>query len=86
MMIRKSGAGGRTRTGTGLSALRIFLPLRLSPPWSVGGSPPLAQVRGLDYPFTLVFAGQGDHVRCCPSSLYTFPGTFVPRAWLGIAI
>jgi len=26
------GAGGRTRTGTGLAAPRIFIPLRLSPP------------------------------------------------------
>src|SRR5262245_40810919 len=25
-------------------------------------------------------------VRCCPSSLYTFSGTFMPRAWLGIAM
>jgi hypothetical protein len=42
--------------------LRIFIPLRLSPPR-------LGQVRGLDYTFTI------PHVRfrCCPSSLYTFP-------------
>jgi len=63
------GAGGRTRTGTGLAALRIFIPLRLSPPPS--------GVRGLDYPFTLARS-----FRCCPSSLYTFP---LAGAWLGIA-
>jgi hypothetical protein len=42
--------------------LRIFVPLRLSPPrqrW----------VRGLDYTFTIPRVG----LRCCPSSLYTFP-------------
>jgi hypothetical protein len=56
----RAGAGGRSRTGTDLSALRIFVPLRLSPPPS--------GVRGLDYPFTLAMC-----CRCCPSSLYTFP-------------
>ena len=25
-------------------------------------------------------------LRCCPSSLYTFPAGFFLRAWLGIAI
>jgi len=41
--------------------LRIFVPLRLSPPrW---------RVRGLDYTFTVPRAG----FRCRPSSLYTFP-------------
>ncbi len=43
--MNKSGAGGRSRTGTGLSALRIFIPLRLSPPPK--------GVRGLDYPFAM---------------------------------
>jgi hypothetical protein len=58
---KRSGAGGRNRTDTSLSALRIFVPLRLSPP--------LISVRGLDYPFALA-AG----LRRRPSSLYTFPG------------
>ena len=40
-------------------------------------------VWGLDYPFTL--PGFAPGVRCCPSSLYTFPARF-GRAWLGIAI
>ena len=38
--------------------------LRLSPPRRAG------RVCGLDYPFTLP---DGAGVRCCPSSLYTFP-------------
>src|SRR5262249_25497050 len=36
------------------------------------------RVRGLDYTFTVARA----RLRCCPSSLYTFP---LLRAWLGIA-
>src|SRR5437870_4638026 len=40
-------------------------------------------VWGLDYPFTV--PGLVPGVRCCPSSLYTFPASF-SRAWLGIAI
>jgi hypothetical protein len=42
--------------------LRIFIPLRLSPPRQ-------GRVRGLDYPFTVPHM----RFRCCPSSLYTFP-------------
>ena len=60
--VRCGGAGGGTRTPTG-NARRIFIPLRLSPPLAN------ASVRGLDYPFTMPPKG----VRCCPSSLYTFP-------------
>jgi hypothetical protein len=77
------GAGGGNRTPTGLTTLRIFVPLRLSPP-----ARPKAAVRGLDYPFTMT----GDReritdVRRCPSSLYTFrsePGGRDGTAWLGI--
>ena len=61
-ILRECGAGGRTRTGTSLSALRIFVPLRLSPPpvrafvvWTIPSPWP-----------------QGRRRR--PSSLYTFPG------------
>ncbi|HBD90180.1 MAG TPA: hypothetical protein DEF16_18700 [Gemmobacter sp.] len=46
-----------------------FIPLRLSPP-------PFG-VRGLDCPFTICPKA----LRCCPSSLYTFP---LAGAWLGI--
>src|SRR5271166_1549863 len=35
-------------------------------------SPPPEGVCGLDYPFT-VAAAKAFRVRCCPSSLYTFP-------------
>ena len=41
----KDGAGGGSRTHTGCEALRIFIPLRLSPPPS--------GVRGPDYPFAV---------------------------------
>ena len=54
----KAGAGGRNRTGTGLSALRIFVPLLLSPPPSVVWTVPS--------PWLARF-------RCRPSRLYTFP-------------
>ena len=40
-------------------------------------------VWGLDYPFTM--PGSAPGVRCCPSSLYTFPACS-GRAWLGIAM
>ena len=42
------------------------------------------QVCGLDYPFTLPREDPG--LRCCPSSLYTFPAALFLRAWLGIAV
>ena len=44
----------------------------------------LARVWGLDYPFTNARISLRD-VRCCPSSLYTFPAVS-GRAWLGIAM
>jgi hypothetical protein len=69
----KSGAGGGSRTHTSSRALRIFIPLRLSPPPS--------GVRGLDYPFTSTPVSI-DVFRRRPSSLYTFPSS---GAWLGIA-
>ena len=43
-----------------------FIPLRLAPPLPARAG----SVRGLDCPFTL---GRKPAVRCCPSSLYTFP-------------
>ena len=39
-------------------------------------SPPPSGVCGLDYPFTLPRIAPG--LRCCPSSLYTFPNRCVP--------
>lgn len=43
---RRFGAGGRNRTGTGLAALRIFVP-------ATAFAAPLARVWGLDYTFAL---------------------------------
>src|SRR5260370_33322129 len=62
-----TGAGGRSRTGTGLAALRIFVPatafaarsLRRIAPEGFG-------VWTIPSPWPCGF-------RCCPSSLYTFP-------------
>lgn len=42
----QTGAGGRNRTGTGLSALRIFIP-------ATTFAAPLTRVWGLDYPFAI---------------------------------
>ena len=75
MPERRIGAGGGTRTPTGLppTDFRTSFGFR---------RPSFAQthrrVRGLDYPFTLprprIASGTSDPgVRCCPSSLYTFP-------------
>jgi hypothetical protein len=44
----------------------------------------LRPVCGLDYPFTIPRKVAG--LRCCPSSLYTFPEGYFLRAWLGIAM
>jgi hypothetical protein len=72
-MVARCGAGGRARTGTGLAALRIFLPTTAFAALAPRRLSANAQVRGLDYPFTLAFARERSRVRCCPSSLYTFP-------------
>ncbi len=61
-LIDRDGAGGRNRTGTGLS------PNGFSYPYGFHRRP-LRAVCGLDYPFTLA----PSRFRCCPSSLYTFP-------------
>lgn len=68
----RRGAGGRNRTGTGLAALRIFVP-------ATAFAAPRMRVWGLDYPFALA----PSRLRRRPSSLYTFPPK--RRAWLGIA-
>jgi hypothetical protein len=57
--------------------------LRLSPPGR-SLSERARPVCGLDYPFTVPRKDPG--LRCCPSSLYTFPAGGSLRAWLGIAI
>ena len=60
----KDGAGGGTRTPTGLATLRIFLPLRLSPPGRKG------QHRSWSGLSLRPIRESGR--RRCPSSLYTF--------------
>src|SRR5262245_8636432 len=81
---QKTGAGGRTRTGTGLSALRIFVPLRLSPPHRSANR--ASAVRGLDYPFTLAgFAVGAARLVSTPSPLPELgsglPVERLPRIW-----
>ena len=68
------GAGGRTRTRTGLSALRIFVPATAF----------AAAVRRLGSGLSLHPARP--RLRCCPSSLYTFPGMSVPRLGSGLPL
>jgi hypothetical protein len=64
----------------GVEPAQAFRPYGFSYPLRL--SPPPFGVWGLDYPFTLARA----RLRCCPSSLYTFPSGLAPvRAWLGIA-
>src|SRR5262249_47178495 len=70
---RLCGAGGGTRTPTGIAALRIFVPATafaaLVSRLGTG-----RRVCGLDYPFTVPRTGEHPpEGRCCPSSLYTFP-------------
>ena len=57
--------------------------LRLSPPGRFAFESS-RQVCGLDYPFTLL--RKNPKLRCCPSSLYTFPAGVHSRAWFGIAL
>src|SRR5262245_55828660 len=91
------GAGGGTRTPTGIAALRIFLPATAFTALDSRGTG--RRVCGLDYPFTVLRTAQvAPEGRCCPSSLYTFPsgrpnggrlsglgsglpGTRFPRVW-----
>ena len=78
----EAGAGGGSRTHTGRETLRIFIPAAA---FAALTEAPSAQRRvcGLDYPFTF---SRCSGLRCCPSSLYTFPAEISIRAWLGIAI
>src|SRR5216684_335769 len=57
--------------------------LRLSPP---GRSASRAIASGLRSGLSLHRPPEDPGLRCCPSSLYTFPVGFFRRAWLGIAI
>ena len=62
------GAGGGTRTPTGLAALRIFIPATAF----------AAALRRLGSGLSLHLA-PSPGVRCCPSSLYTFPRAGLAR-------
>jgi hypothetical protein len=66
----KSGADGRTRTGTG-NAQRIFLPATA-----------FAAAIFMTFVVWTIPSPWRFRFRCCPSSLYTFP---LAGAWLGIA-
>jgi len=63
----KTGAGGRTRTGTALSSRGIFVPATAFAALA-GAVLRVDSVWGLDYTFTVAPSRR----RCCPSSLYTF--------------
>ncbi len=73
-----TGAGGRTRTGTG------FRPTDFLTSYGFRRSRRGRGICGLDYPFTLAPATRGRRFRCRPSSLYTFPrqglGSGFPRS------
>src|SRR5437879_5957702 len=56
--------------------------LRLSPPGRDG----LERAPGLRSGLSLHPPPVDPGLRCCPSSLYTFPAGVLVRAWLGIAI
>jgi hypothetical protein len=47
--------------------------LRLSPPWRLGGSPPTRKFVVWTIPSPWRSLARRSRVRCCPSSLYTFP-------------
>lgn len=55
----------------GLEPPQAFRPYGFSYHFGFRRRPVVPGVRGLDYPFTVPRRGPG--VRCCPSSLYTFP-------------
>ena len=80
---RNGGAGGGSRTHTGLTALRIFMP---SAAFAALAGAPSAQRRvcGLDYPFTVPrkIRGLGAARLVSTPSRLECSG----RAWLGIAI
>jgi hypothetical protein len=80
--VRKSGAGGGTRTLTSVSSTDFLTVLRLSPPGR-GFLVRTRQVCGLDYPFTVSRKVRG----LGAARLVSTPSRRTAhRAWLGIAI
>jgi hypothetical protein len=78
----KNGAGGGTRTLTSVSSTDFHTAYGFRRPdasfWS-------ARVRFVVWTIPSPSPGNPG-LRCCPSSLYTFPAECSLRAWLGIAI
>jgi len=74
--VRRGGAGGGTRTPTGIAALRIFLPATafaaLAPPVTRG------RVCGLDYPFTVLGRAGGPCLRVGAARLVSTPSPSGP--------
>ena len=74
-------SNGKLVRAAGIEPARGY-PQRIFLPATVFTAAP-SGVCGLDYTFTLA----PSRLRCCPSSLYTFPwAPTCPWAWLGIAI
>lgn len=80
LTVARGGAGGGTRTPTGIAALRIFIPATafaaLAPHTDAEGA-------SLWSGLSLHRAPAEPEFRCCPSSLYTFP--WRARALRGLA-
>src|SRR6476660_3204660 len=76
----KVGAGGGSRTHMRKNPRRIFLP---SAPFAARTTGVGSLTPGLRSGLSLHPTPESWGLRCCPSSLYTFP---VSGAWLGIAI
>jgi hypothetical protein len=69
------GAGGGSRTHTGRLALRIFMP---STAFAARTRRLAALTPGLRSGLSLHHPPEGPGLRCCPSSLYTFPNGCLP--------
>ena len=79
----EAGAGGGSRTHTGRETLRIFIPAAA---FAALTEAPSALRSGLRSGLSLHLLPDAPGLRCCPSSLYTFPAEISVQAWLGIAI
>jgi hypothetical protein len=85
--ISKPGAGGGSRTLTGRKALRIFIPTAAFAARARRRPAPACGLwSGLSLHLLPLLSSAAPGLRCCPSSLYTFPAEISVQAWLGIAI
>ena len=80
LTVARGGAGGGTRTPTGIAALRIFVPATAFAALACRAD---AAGASLWSGLSLHRAPAEPEVRCCPSSLYTFPSR--ARALWGLA-